>query len=278
MPIIRPRVAHSLASDHPSSSSSAHFAILGLLNGITLEVGLLGIVATLLFHRFYEKTPKLSITGILLINFNMACLFYMANFSSDWFLKESNCQIGNLFGNMASHYFYLSFDAFILFKSFVFSKCDHNVFRVSCILFVHRLFWTIYDIVKSTGEWDPLARYCNYNQNGLSGLGYNASDILIDSFCSIVALLFSWQYLNSDITRIGEVILSENVLRSVCVLFVNSFAIYASLTINDPFMTLITFMLQNYIYARCVNFELFWIITRRRNMVKISNTSNSSNN
>ncbi|ORY45097.1 hypothetical protein BCR33DRAFT_716438 [Rhizoclosmatium globosum] len=83
------------------------------------------------------------------------------------------------------------------------------------------------DIVSSKGQW--VDQECVYDQNPLSGIGYNAADILIDVVCSGLSILYSWEFLSSDFTRIGEVIVGENgkyILNIVIIIYCGSLAIF----------------------------------------------------
>ncbi|KAJ3031025.1 UNVERIFIED_CONTAM: hypothetical protein HDU68_006863 [Siphonaria sp. JEL0065] len=214
--------------------SPQHYVILGLLGGLTGEISISGIISCLVHHtqtkEAREEAGAKNWTAIIMLNFNIACIFYMFNIFFDLYLVESNCEIGQHIGNTSSHYFYLSFDFFILFKSYIVSNMNHWVLKSAILIYVNRLFWTVFDVVKSGGVWDPVSQNCNYVQNPVSGIGYNASDMIVDLFCTIVSITFTWRLRKSKITRIAEVILQE----------------------ND---------------TRCLNAELFWISIRKKSFL-----------
>ena len=113
------------------------------------------------------------------------------------------------FGNSASHYFYLSFDLFVLFKTCVISGFHKGVVGMAGIIFVNRLCWTALDISRSGGYWDPVGQQCNYYQFPMSGIAYNASDMICDVFCTLVSVFGTSKISKS---RIAEVILQENCM------------------------------------------------------------------
>ncbi|KAI9326311.1 hypothetical protein BDR26DRAFT_877513, partial [Obelidium mucronatum] len=229
---------------------TSNYVILGVLGGLTGEISISGILASIVLAAQQKKSGR-NWAFIIMTNFNLACIFYMGNIFYDLYLVESNCVSGQYIGNSSSHYFYLSFDFFILFKSYVVSCFDVWVFRLGFLIFLNRLFWTALDIYSSGGRWDPEIMNCNYVQNPLSGMGYNASDIVVDVFCTIVSLIFTWKHLKSKISRIGEVILQENVIRSAVMLSVNN--------------------------ARCLNSELFWMGVRKKSVTQSVNQSHAIN-
>ncbi|ORY45148.1 hypothetical protein BCR33DRAFT_716483, partial [Rhizoclosmatium globosum] len=203
------------------------YTLLGLIIGLTLEIAVTGIISASVFYIPVTK-PKQG---------------------------KSNCVIGNLFGNSASHYFYLSFDVFVLFKTCVISGFNVWVIVLSGIVFANRVIWTILDIYKSGGYWDEIEQQCHYRQFPLSGIGYNASDMVCDLYCTVVSIIFSWKMLRFSSSGMKELIYQENVLRSFIMLCVNSYAMYGALTITDPFWTLAIFMIQNY---TCTYFPPKW--------------------
>ncbi|KAJ3031026.1 UNVERIFIED_CONTAM: hypothetical protein HDU68_006864 [Siphonaria sp. JEL0065] len=189
------------------------YVILGLLIGLTGEISISGIISCLVHHARTKQTRKAgerNWTIIIMINFNLSCLFYLLNIFFDLFLIQGNCIVAQHIGNASSQYFYLSFDFFILFKSYTVSNLNIWVFRSAILVFGHRIVWTGLDLAKSGGDWDPLTQTCNYEQNAVTGIGYNGSDIIVDAFCTIVSLLFTWKLMRSKITRIADVIRQEN--------------------------------------------------------------------
>ncbi|KAI9334099.1 hypothetical protein BDR26DRAFT_867322 [Obelidium mucronatum] len=131
------------------------------------------------------------------------------------------------------------------------------------VILAHRIFWSIWDVVKSQGTWNEATDSCSYTQFPLTGAGYNAADIISDVFCTLTALAFNYQHLSSNLGETFKVIIQENILRSVIIVAVNSFEVYAAMNWTDPFLTLFAFLIQNYVYARCLNAELFWIEARK---------------
>ncbi|ORY39840.1 hypothetical protein BCR33DRAFT_719667, partial [Rhizoclosmatium globosum] len=249
--------------------------------GNTLEVAIGGIVSIIIFH-FSGTTPgkgsmKINWTSLLMINFNISAIIYMGWFIAAWSLDGSNCVIGSILDNAASHYFYLSFDIFILFKTCVISGYNKIVVILAAMIYLNRMSWSALDVIKSGGSWDPDAQSCNYFQFPLSGLGYNASDIITDLFASVVSVIFTLKHVKAGFNKIGQVIMQENVLRSGIMLGVNCFEMYASFKVTDPFLTLMAYMIQNYTYTRCLNLEIMWIGVRRRSAKTGKKQADSSN-
>ncbi|KAJ3280975.1 hypothetical protein HDU79_011206 [Rhizoclosmatium sp. JEL0117] len=98
-------------------------------------------------------------------------------------------------------------------------------------------------------------------------MGCILSDILADTFCTVVSVTCSWKYIGSGVTKIGEVVLHDNVARSAVILSTNTFCFYVALTVaDDSFKLWLAYLTQAYVYARCLNAEAFWVGIRRRSM------------
>ncbi|ORY45098.1 hypothetical protein BCR33DRAFT_716439 [Rhizoclosmatium globosum] len=117
----------------------------------------------------------------------------------------------------------------------------------------------------------------NFVQYPPSGIGYNAADIFCDWFATVVSITFTWKYMNSNVTRIGEIVLQDNVFRSIVILIVNSYAIYLSSVNTGPFAPMV-YLGQGYVYTRSVNLELLWIYLRKRSMNLSANSHESIKN
>ncbi|KAI9351522.1 hypothetical protein BDR26DRAFT_432365 [Obelidium mucronatum] len=253
----------------PTLSAGQYNVCLGLLLGLTAETSISGIIATgigLYNAAVLGITRKgVNWTAIIMTNFNIATLLYMISFFFNMFsLNESNCWGGQFAGNFVSHYFYLSFDAFILFKSYIISKYSNYVLVGTIAVCVNRAGWTILDLMKSGGPWNSEVNMCLYYQYPLSGLGYNSSDMIIDFFSTAVSTVFTYAQLKSNVSRIGAVILQENVVRSFAGLAINSFSMYVNLNWTDPFMVLSAYLIQSYAYTKSLNAEHFWLAERKK--------------
>ncbi|KAI9326314.1 hypothetical protein BDR26DRAFT_1013424 [Obelidium mucronatum] len=192
--------------------------VIGLLVGLTAEVAISGLLSTLVFSiGLKEQAPA----ALLAAKRKKSRRNYIAAMMTNFNLASSAVS---------------SFHPWVV--------------KGATIVLLHRVIWTCLDLMWSGGHWNPDASVCYFSQNPISGLGYNFSDILVDLCCTIVSIRFAWKHLNSKITRIGEVILEENVARSAVMLTVNSLSMYASLTITDPFLTLVAFMIQNHFCNR----------------------------
>ncbi|ORY43476.1 hypothetical protein BCR33DRAFT_717683, partial [Rhizoclosmatium globosum] len=231
-----------------------------------MEISLSGLISTAVRVFSSEDAGASSfipVAGIMSL-FNAFCIAYNALFIRSFFLDGSNCWSGQRATNVCSHMFYLSFDLFLLYKTYTLSLHSKVVLVAMTVILLHRIVWTVWDIIKSQGVWDDSAQNCEYVQYPTTGIGYNSADIISDSFCTLTAILLNYKSLvTGPVTDSIKVIVQENILRSFVVVTVNSFELYAATNWTDPYLTLLAFLIQNYTYARCLNAELFWIEARK---------------
>ncbi|KAI9335754.1 hypothetical protein BDR26DRAFT_524427 [Obelidium mucronatum] len=236
--------------------------ILGIISGLSLEISFSGIISVT--QRLLTPTAEsFRLCGTIMILFNIFCIVYQSLFNWGYFLNQHNCEVGNLWANIASHLFYFTFGCFLLFKAYSVSHDAKWVKLCSLLIIINRIVWGVLDIWKSYGAWDASLDQCIYYQNRITGVGYFLADLISDIFCTLVSIACSYKFLNSDITKIGEVIISENVIRSIIVLATTSYEIYATWTFTDPFLCWLAYILQTWVFTRVLNCEFFWIQERQ---------------
>ncbi|KAI9335757.1 hypothetical protein BDR26DRAFT_865718 [Obelidium mucronatum] len=255
----------------------ARQVILGAAVGIIVETSLSGIMSAVVFqlqnykqnksgHHSKNSNEKQSYghyrLPALMTLFNILCISFSLVSEFSGFSRGSQaCRRAMLTTNILSHAFYAIFNAFLILKCFIISGNSKIVSGVIPALLLHRSVWSIMDIIYSQGFWDSEAQICGFIQHPITGLGCSLADIVCDLFCSVL--------LNSDITRIGEVILQENVFRSLVVTSVNAYALYIFYfaDVTSPFIYYFVYLTQNFTYVKCVNLEYYWLRARRLNMV-----------
>ncbi|KAJ3067077.1 hypothetical protein HDU98_009699 [Podochytrium sp. JEL0797] len=151
---------------------------------------------------------------------------------------------------------YLSFDAFLLYKTYGICGGKPLIYRLCVSLIIFRAFWSVWDIIESHGFWDPVGTECIYYQYPITGLGYNGSDIAIDLFCTIVSIAYTRSHLlGPNYGGIGRVIFKENSLRSLITVSINVYLLYASWVLTDPFALWFGYLTQDFVYATCLNLD-----------------------
>ncbi|TPX50893.1 hypothetical protein CcCBS67573_g10065 [Chytriomyces confervae] len=246
-----------------SGLSIPQYAFLSIIVGLVIEISFTGIITILL--RLFKKGGSKNFWKVasLMLFFNVWCIVYMVFFTLSFFAAKENCVVINTMSNISSQFFYVTYDLFMLYKTYAVSRNNRVVLYCIFVIVAHRAVWTGWDIAKSTGVYDPETDVCAYYQYPLSGFGYNAADLICDAFCTVVAIGFNCQFLFTSFGKLGEMIVKDNVLRSVLILSVNSYLLYVNLNVSDLMTILVAYMLQNYMYTRALNAEMFWAEERK---------------
>ncbi|KAI8617274.1 hypothetical protein BC830DRAFT_1080024 [Chytriomyces sp. MP71] len=265
-----------------SLSGNAVFAV-GVVQGIVAERSFSGLIQSLARFKGKQEGNKDNTISVLMIAFNFSLICLVVVFTAQYAFDGRNCLEGQLAINVLSHLVYGSFgegnntkaftdimtDAFICYKTYLYSNLDARVQVVALLLLIARVAAAGLDISQSYGVWD--GEICYYYQWPDSGIIYNSLDIAVDLFSTCASVTFASAYLEWDFTRIGEIIISENVLRSSVMLTANSFAIYGANQFTDPFPIFLTFSTQSLAYACCLNSESFWKEWRHKSFKAKSN-------
>ncbi|KAI8617271.1 hypothetical protein BC830DRAFT_1114340 [Chytriomyces sp. MP71] len=249
-----------------SLTASQIFAI-AVVEGLVTEVSLSGLLQVLyLRHRATKakawKDPSYRITSTISIAFNISAISYAIIFMPQFFFVGSNCRAGSMFVNFLSHCTYFTFDCFTCFKTYLYSDGDPRVKWCTIAILSARIGVAALDIYSSYSVWD--GNLCNYIQWPASGIAYNTLDIFIDLYCTIVSIQCATKFLEWDFTRIGEIIINENIIRSAVMLGVNLLEIYVSYTVANQYFLFIAYTIQNLAYTRLLNLEGFWIEERHK--------------
>ncbi|KAJ3071836.1 hypothetical protein HDU98_004727 [Podochytrium sp. JEL0797] len=93
---------------------------------------------------------------------------------------------------------------------------------------------------------------------------YNLSDILIDVSCTLTCFCFCWPSLFVSYGQTAKVIVKENVLRSICIVVINSYLMYSGTTTISAFTSFFIYWLQALVYCVACNSEFFWKAERNR--------------
>ncbi|KAI8619345.1 hypothetical protein BC830DRAFT_1104533 [Chytriomyces sp. MP71] len=248
----------------PSTTSISQFLLYGALTGLTIMAGLTGLFAVTTRWWFSEKKPAAYwMVSIAMTIFNVFAIVFSVFFTFTFILGPENCVIGYLLTNLSSQLFFLAFDIFLCLKTSAVCQFNKPALGILTLTILNRVFWAIFDLTQSFGVYDS-AEGCIYQQNALTGIGYNAADIICDAFCTVISLGANWRIVKSNFSEIARVLVQENVLRSFLILTMNSVMIYVSAHDSDPFTLTIAYFVQNAIYAIMLNSELLWMDVRKQ--------------
>ncbi|TPX76704.1 hypothetical protein CcCBS67573_g02031 [Chytriomyces confervae] len=197
----------STAQGTQAPEANRAFQFYWLVTALTIEIsfsGLLSIGSRFLqghFQSVYQVTT-------IMVVFNIASMSYCVTGLLVWSSVESNCPSFLLAANTLSHIFYTSFYCFMIAKTLVISDMDPWVAYASIAILFNRICWAAADIALSTGIWSDGG--CVFVQHPVTGVAYNASDLLTDLFCTVVSIAWNWSILISDFSGMMRVIVKEN--------------------------------------------------------------------
>ncbi|ORY41716.1 hypothetical protein BCR33DRAFT_718836, partial [Rhizoclosmatium globosum] len=231
-----------------------------VLVGFCCESSIKGLSTT--HHLRREKSPIFLM--MMLTAFNVFAIINQILIMFMWTNTESGygCVYGTWFENLAWNLYFVIADAYILIKANTVAKNNkvYSVFAVGS--FLYRIGWTIPDLVWVRGVWNADEKLCEYFSSPLSGLNCAVADILCDIVASFLVLAVFLQKKRLDPEATGvtlwQLLLKENMIRSILALVVNSFILWANLHVDDINILFIFYGLQNYTYIQLMNLELYW--------------------
>ncbi|KAI8821569.1 hypothetical protein BJ741DRAFT_637176 [Chytriomyces cf. hyalinus JEL632] len=97
-----------------SGLSIPQYAFLSIIVGLVIEISFTGII-TISLNNFWK-------IAWLMLFFNVWCIIYMVFFTLSFFAVKENCVVINTMSNISSHMFYVSYDVFMLYKTYAVSK------------------------------------------------------------------------------------------------------------------------------------------------------------
>ncbi|KAI8826522.1 hypothetical protein BJ741DRAFT_630970, partial [Chytriomyces cf. hyalinus JEL632] len=105
-----------------SGLSIPQYAFLSIIVGLVIEISFTGIITISL--RLFKKGGSNNFWKIawLMLFFNVWCIIYMVFFTLSFFAVKENCVVINTMSNISSHMFYVSYDVFMLYKTYAVSK------------------------------------------------------------------------------------------------------------------------------------------------------------
>ncbi|KAI8611477.1 hypothetical protein BC830DRAFT_653789 [Chytriomyces sp. MP71] len=198
---------------------------------------------------------------LTLFTFNIA--LSLNSFLIIWafFVTSTDCFPVNMAQGLTFHSFMIIFDAYILYKSNLILGKSRVFNFVACVCLLYRMSWVVADIFLTfiPVSWDPIEEACQFLQDPLTGLNYTVADILVDVVSTIATVIAFWRQggFTMDIYGLSFQLVKEAALRSVLCLGM------------DVFYCLVVFQwsgaaqnvacgLQNLIYLKVINLELWW--------------------
>ncbi|KAJ3388607.1 hypothetical protein CcCBS67573_g09231 [Chytriomyces confervae] len=186
-------------------------------------------------------------------------------------LSTTDCnQVATAF-KVCMHMFFPTFSFFLLYKTWIVSQKRRTVAVCAAILMLNRCTWAVLDIFQSKAIQTPVG--CFYLQDKVTIVGISSGGLLIDLFCTGVTIMSAFRDVDRDTTpsklqKVYQVLVADNVLRSVSIMAVNGFtlnyAVCSSLQVipGTPSVMILIPSVSGFVYTQALNVEFFWLSVR----------------
>ncbi|KAI9336763.1 hypothetical protein BDR26DRAFT_477720 [Obelidium mucronatum] len=231
-------------------------AILATLAGLTIEMCCNALIT--IFCRQVQKVSNFwAVSNVIMICFNVTSIIYSAFCVWSLLLGEAECSIVSMVDTALGHLFYVFFDGFMLFKTYLVSHRNKYMLAAVSVLLVNRIVWSFLDTHYSSAEWDDTEKMCVYTQNAWTGVGYNSADTIIDAFATLAVILICYKKFDS-LKHAYKALIEKNILRSIVVISMDIFLIWSSENWTSQYLSWLAWFMQNYVLSRALNWDLFW--------------------
>ncbi|KAJ3097939.1 hypothetical protein HK100_005220, partial [Physocladia obscura] len=157
------------------------------------------------YHRSKSQNgrKKYGTASIFFLMFNssalISLLLTLVSQFSIIFSNRSACVGVNWFSNFIWHCYFVTFNAFILYKSAIVVEFNRVYVAVAVLGFLYRIAWTVVDLVLTQGVWDPVEGTCTYESSAISGYNYTLADILCDVVATVAAVFMFFKPENRNL-------------------------------------------------------------------------------
>ncbi|KAI8615076.1 hypothetical protein BC830DRAFT_1124353 [Chytriomyces sp. MP71] len=237
------------------------------LSAMTFENSLKGLFLSV---KKVSKLRQVQWAPILLVVVNVFGILFGPLYLVSQF-TNGDCARNSLIFKINMHLFFFAFNLFLVFKTWAVAQKRVSVMVVGCLLLAHIVFWAVMDWIKSYGFQDAITGFCLYHQAQIPAFGFLLGDLLVDIFCTATTLYCAIRDVDqssSKMQRLYNVLIADNVVRTVLILGVNTILIIYCATgaletnTNESDILLILPNLSSYVYSVALNSEFFWMSMR----------------
>ncbi|KAJ3067425.1 hypothetical protein HDU98_003312 [Podochytrium sp. JEL0797] len=232
---------------------------------MAFEISLRGIILAI---GQIHQNPAAKTTPIIILTGNVFGLFSAIFFIWGNLTNQGTCFGVDLAMNLTYHLFMLTFDGFILYKSYLASSKAQWYAIIAVLAFWHRMGWAAVDLIQSYGSWDAdFGGVCVWNQYSVTSQGYMSGDILCDLIATVTALIYCWKYFSSNVRKLFIVMSTENVLRSSISLLITSLSIWL-VSHKNPIEVMYFSSISVYLFSQILNSEFYFCQIRTTALVE----------
>ncbi|KAJ3073413.1 hypothetical protein HDU98_001597, partial [Podochytrium sp. JEL0797] len=242
----------------PTAAYTTALVVSNFFQAMAVENNLRGIFLSI--QRMRED-PSAKMTPLVVLICNVLSALSAVLFIAGSLATQLNCFSIELAMNLAYHFFMLTFDGFILYKTYLVTSEARWFLILAGVALLNRVPWMALDFRDSYGEWDFVNEVCIWNQNSTTSLGYMSADIFCDLCATITALAYCSKYFSTNIRQLFVVLATENVLRSFFSLLITSISM-ALVRNENPIQVMYFSGVSMYMFAHILNSEFFFFRKR----------------
>ncbi|KAI8840837.1 hypothetical protein BJ741DRAFT_596730 [Chytriomyces cf. hyalinus JEL632] len=197
---------------------------------MAFELSLKGLIISIRKLITTNLTAPRIMVAVNFLGLLYAPLFVLSNYG------DGNCQHNALLFKLNMHAFFICFDLFLLYKTWVVAQKRKSVAILGALLLLHRTSWACVDCLRSYAFTDDSTGKCLYSQDQLGAVGFLLGDLVVDIFCTATTIYSANNDVDETSTkmqRLYAVLIADNVIRTVLTLTCNIvllwFGMYGSL-------------------------------------------------
>ncbi|KAJ3076132.1 hypothetical protein HDU98_005551 [Podochytrium sp. JEL0797] len=173
------------------------------------------------------------------------------------------CRVSALADIFLFHAAMIVFGILILFRTWIVTSKNSYFLAFSVLSILNRGAWGIYDLATLSSA--PSLGSCVLWSQKTPQFGYLISITFIDVVCTITTAAISVQYFkSSDLKNLFAVLVVENLIRTTCVLVMQSILMWTTIADVDVNWVNLVGAVQVYVFAQVVNSEFWWVRLRQR--------------
>ncbi|KAJ3067423.1 hypothetical protein HDU98_009362 [Podochytrium sp. JEL0797] len=238
----------------PTAAYTTALVVSNFFQAMAVENNLRGIILSI---QRIRDDPLAKITPLVVLACNLLAAISSVLFISGSLATQLNCFAVELAMNLAYHLFMLTFDGFILYKTYLVTSEARWFLLLAGVGLMNRVPWMALDLRDSHGVWNFANEVCVWNQNSTTSLGYMSADIICDLCATTTALVYCSNYFSTNIRRLFVILATENVLRSFFSLLIMSVSM-GLVTNEDPIQVMYFSGVSMYMFAHILNSEFFF--------------------
>ncbi|KAJ3076135.1 hypothetical protein HDU98_005554 [Podochytrium sp. JEL0797] len=233
-----------------------------LLSGMAIDIMLSGLVAAV--SQCVRRKDGLFVPFVVGL-FNLFKMGSMLFYYIDLTLHPSieQCRVSGFAVILLFHASMILFGILILFRTWIVTSKNPYFLAFGVLAILNHGAWGIYDLASLSSA--PSLGHCVFWSQKVPQFGYLISITFIDVVCTITTATISVQYFKtSDLKNLFAVLVVENLIRTTCVLVMQSILMWATVADVDVSWVNLMGAVQVYVFAQVVNSEFWWVRLRQR--------------